>query len=372
MKNRRLSSFRMAKSLLILVFAFCGLTATNTAKAQQNIRDNFLVDKISRFESSSNYASAEYVYDTDNKLLRRVITGKMFENSQVRDLKYIDEFEYENGLVSKIKIQDLTHFMFSYDIHLLYNSQRELIRKENWMNGSMIGHFNYHYEGGRVVSIYNDNITPFERDTIFYDNSGNITKYTYLYPKMNDWGQPIPGEFEVRELYYEYDNNPRPNFGLDYLFVYQLIPWMGTAFPCEIMNLSNNNMTKAIFEQQTHNYTYNEHGLPETLHYIFDPVGPAPGALYSISYRQIGETSISEMIQIAKISIYPNPTTDKFFVECESSSTITLYDMIGRDVLNQNINGKSEIYINHLPKGVYNVRVVSEGKVIGNSKIVKQ
>ncbi|NLJ83196.1 MAG: T9SS type A sorting domain-containing protein, partial [Bacteroidales bacterium] len=332
----------------------------------------FLVDKISRFESSSNYASAEYEYDTDNNLLRRVITGKMFENSRVRDLKYVDEFEYENGLVSKIKIQDLTHFRFSYDIHLLYNPQRELIRKETWMNGSMIGHFNYHYEDGRVVSIYNDNITPFERDTIFYDNSGNITKYTYLYPKMNVWGEPIPGEFEMRELYYEYDNNPRPNFGLDYLFVYQLIPWMGTAFPCEIMNLSNNNMTKAIFEQQSHIYTYNEHGLPETLHHIYDPVGPAPGSLYSITYRQIGETNISEMTQPAKMSIYPNPTKDKFLIEYEKYCIITLFDMLGREVLNQNINGKSEINISHLSKGIYSVRVVSENKIIKNSKIVKQ
>ena len=155
------------------------------------------------------------------------------------------------------------------------------------MNGFMIEHSNYHYENGRVVSIYNDHIAPFERDTIFYDNSGNITKHSCIYPKTDMLGQPIPDEFEVRELHYEYDNNPRPNFGLDYLFVYQLIPWMGTAFPCEIMNLSNNNMTKASYEYQTHNYTYNEHGLPKTLHNIFDPIGPQPGSVLTITYKRI-------------------------------------------------------------------------------------
>jgi hypothetical protein len=46
--------------------------------------------------------------------------------------------------------------------------------------------------------------------------------------------------------------------------------------------------------------------------------------------------------------------------------------MLGKEVLNQNINGKSEINISHLPKGIYNVRVFSESKIIGNSKIVKQ
>jgi hypothetical protein len=368
--TKKMSSFRITKSLLIFVFV---LTATNALRAQQNIRDNFLVDKISRYESSSNYASAEYVYDTDNKLQKRIITGEMFEQGQVRPLKYIDEFEYENGLVSKIKIQDLTHFMFSYDIHLLYNSKEELIRQETWMNGFMIGHSNYHYEDGRVVSIYNDNIAPFEFDTIFYDNYGNITKYTYIYPITDMLGQPIPGEFGVRELYYEYDDSQKPNFGLDYLFVYQLIPWMGTAFPCEIMNLSNNNMTKAIFEQQTHNYTYNEHGLPATLHNIFDPIGPLPGSVLTITYRQIGETSISEVTQeMAKIIIYPNPAKDKFWVDFGKNGIMTLYDMFGKEVLNQNINKKTEININHLPKGIYIVRVVSESKIIGNSKIVKQ
>jgi hypothetical protein len=355
----------------VFVFVFCSLSTTQA----QDIRDNFLVDKISRYESSSNYASAEYVYDTDNKLQKRIITGEMFEQGQVRPLKYVDEFEYENGLVSKIKIQDLTHFMFSYDIHLLYNSQGELVRQETWMNGSMIGHSNYHYEGGRVVSTYNDNIAPFEFDTIFYDNYGNITKYTYIYPKMNDWGEPIPGEFKMRELHYEYDDKPKPNFGLDYLFAYQLIPWMGTAFPCEIMNLSNNNMTKAIFEQQTHNYTYNENGLPATLQNIFDPIGPSlyGGDVYTITYKQIGEASISEIVQnITNINIYPNPMIDKFVIDCENYCTITLYDMLGKEVLNQDINGKSEININHLPKGIYNVRVVSGNKVVGNSKIIKQ
>jgi hypothetical protein len=72
------------------------------------------------------------------------------------------------------------------------------------------------------------------------------------------------------------------------------------------------------------------------------------------------------------IRVFPNPTKDKFVVECENFSTIKLYDMLGKEVLNQNISGKSEINISHLPKGVYSVNVFSEGKLIENSKIVKQ
>ena len=75
---------------------------------------------------------------------------------------------------------------------------------------------------------------------------------------------------------------------------------------------------------------------------------------------------------VPKIKVYPNPTSDKLFIECEKFSTITLYDMFGKEVLNQNINKKLEININHLPKGIYIARIISEDKVVGNSKIVKQ
>jgi hypothetical protein len=75
---------------------------------------------------------------------------------------------------------------------------------------------------------------------------------------------------------------------------------------------------------------------------------------------------------LSKIKVYPNPTSDKLFIECEKIGTITLYDMLGKEVLNQNISGNSEININHLPKGIYNARIISDDQVVGNSKIVKQ
>jgi hypothetical protein len=45
--------------------------------------------------------------------------------------------------------------------------------------------------------------------------------------------------------------------------------------------------------------------------------------------------------------------------------------MLGKEIFAQLINGKTEINISHLSKGIYNISVFSEGRVIGNSKIVK-
>ena len=75
--------------------------------------------------------------------------------------------------------------------------------------------------------------------------------------------------------------------------------------------------------------------------------------------------------KIETIKIFPNPTTDMLFIECENHSTIKLYDMLGKEVVTKDANGKTEINISHLSKGVYTVSIISDGVVIGNRKIVK-
>ena len=72
------------------------------------------------------------------------------------------------------------------------------------------------------------------------------------------------------------------------------------------------------------------------------------------------------------IKIYPNPVSDFFIVDYEGFIQVKIYDMLGKEILSQDTNGKTEININHLPKGIYNVSIISESRIIGNSKIVKQ
>jgi len=90
------------------------------------------------------------------------------------------------------------------------------------------------------------------------------------------------------------------------------------------------------------------------------------------AYECLEEVSIVKTEYGKFVRFYPNPTNDKFIVEFNSVATIKLYDMFGKEVLIQTVNGKTEINISHLPKGVYNVQILSESKIVGNSKIVKQ
>jgi len=100
---------------------------------------------------------------------------------------------------------------------------------------------------------------------------------------------------------------------------------------------------------------------------ISSPHSPAE-VIATIIVDEVGVTERS----LSNILIYPNPTQNTFIIDCENDKTIKLYDMFGKEVLIQNANGKTEINISHLPNGIYNVSLFSEGKIVGNSKIVKQ
>jgi hypothetical protein len=76
--------------------------------------------------------------------------------------------------------------------------------------------------------------------------------------------------------------------------------------------------------------------------------------------------------ELPNVLVYPNPTSNNFTVNVNGEITVKLYNMLGKEVLSQNANGKAIINISHLQNGVYNVQVFSGNKIIGYSKIVKQ
>ncbi len=249
--NKEITKIICLVSLILLL----GCDKDDDLNLKNTIRDQYLVEKITFFEDVSNYKSTEYFYDNNNRLIRRLTTGKILENNQVRELKYVDVFEYKNGLISKIHILDSTYFKFSYDVNLFYNSQGDLIRQENWKNGYMIGNRNFFYENNKMVSIYNDDTEPFETNRIVYNDLGNVIKHIYIFPEQDR------GTYKEVEYLYEYDNGLRPNFGIDYVFVYDPLVGMGTetGFARE---LSLNNLTKYVNSGTTWTFTYDKNGLP--------------------------------------------------------------------------------------------------------------
>jgi surface protein len=72
--------------------------------------------------------------------------------------------------------------------------------------------------------------------------------------------------------------------------------------------------------------------------------------------------SIEDQNQL-DISIYPNPTNDKLFIQgLSSSSRVSIYNVLGKLVLSQTIS--KEIDVKQLSKGIYMLKIVDEQKEI--------
>jgi hypothetical protein len=142
----------------------------------------------------------------------------------------------------------------------------------------------YRYENGHIAGSLGNPANPYV-DTIVYNDLGNIIEYIYIRPELNAFGDPIPGTIKRVVNTYEYDNMQKPNFGLDYLFVYNPFPYIET--PDFEKNLSKNNITKATEDGYEWVYTYNENGLPETIETKWIGIETLEPMLLRMTYKQI-------------------------------------------------------------------------------------
>ena len=87
-------------------------------------------------------------------------------------------------------------------------------------------------------------------------------------------------------------------------------------------------------------------------------------------------TGINETINSSNISIYPNPNNGTFNISISSqfkNASIEVYNSLGALVFKQEIvNQENSIELLNQSNGLYFVKVMSENKIVGMGKIVKQ
>ncbi len=81
-------------------------------------------------------------------------------------------------------------------------------------------------------------------------------------------------------------------------------------------------------------------------------------------------SNVNEQDQSINISIYPNPTKDKLFINNAEKSIVNIYSLNGKLVLKQKLM-KNYIDLSKLNAGMYIIRI-NNGENIYNSKFVKQ
>jgi len=81
-------------------------------------------------------------------------------------------------------------------------------------------------------------------------------------------------------------------------------------------------------------------------------------------------TEISE--NTVEINIYPNPTKNYFTIETQQPQLITVYSVLGKEILTNNINSSTVIDLSELPSGIYFLNATNDHGVVSTKKIIKQ
>ncbi len=326
----------------------------------QDLRKDYLVERMANFQGET---IGEYLYNEDNQLIRRIY--KFLDDPDALDK---DSLIYEDGRVSKIERSSRTIPSYDYDIHIFYDSTGTLVRKESQRRGLLLDHENYYYEDGKVVSVYLDGQEPFETDTIKYDENGNIYQWVKIIPKMGESGNPIPGKFEVIRLNYEYDDNPKPYFGIDEAFVYTAIVRSSPSMDL-IRGLSINNPTRAHREMTTFKYTVYENGLLKTMDELWDNITITDSIAMTFHYKPLVVSNSKQ--KRPSVSVFPNPFSQNFTIDYDDYDMLKIFDITNKLVHSQAKPKDGSIDLSHLQSGIYMVSLISENKVIAVEKVVK-
>jgi hypothetical protein len=363
-----------------ILFAFISVITMHVTIAQQNIRDQFLVDHISRIQNPPGFYLTEFVYDADSMLIKMITTERYRDNWGWSDVQYLYKFEYDNKKVSKIT-QYESQFLYR-SIFFFYNTEGLLIKEESKdIFGNINDRKQIYYKNGTVDSIYcfegfiGQNLLQMWRTIIpIYDETYNVVKAIVTYPKIcTGGGSAWYCDTIVCEQFYEYDEQLQPPFRMDYLFAFQPLPGLENLFTYERL-LSVNNMTKAstCFDSTTYKYTYYEHGLPET----YQRIRNGSQSTFRIYYKPIETSVLKPAQEITEIKVYPNPTSGELTITNYKSqiTDIAIFDIYGREIQISNLKSQisnPQINISHLASGIYFVKITTEaGEVV--KKVVKQ
>jgi hypothetical protein len=164
------------------------------------------------------------------------------------------------------------------------------------------------------------------------------------------------------------------------------VTWKNTFESSWINNTSNANGNESLFRNHTIDLTNNPEFNPgDTLIFRFRLASDksVSGWGWAIDNLEIqkGFTTGSEMVAEAEISVYPNPFSNSFYVDCSDMQDSQTLEIIVTDLLGKTVYHETGIDVFYASKkqvdlagnqpGIYLVNIRDENKIVANHKIIK-
>jgi hypothetical protein len=269
-------------------------------------------------------------------------------------------------------------YMYSYDSQ---NNQTSFLYQQwngvtnTWVNE---GYYTYTYDtnNNMTVKLYQTwnglSWVNSSKDTMIYDNNNNRTNKLDL-----SWNGTAWANLEKDTMEYDANNNLTSE-------LYQ--SWNSNAWVNYKQNIytydASNNMTGEL-EQSWNGSTW---VIANQYTYAFDINNLEESAAWKEwnntgSYIIWGDstyyyfqtlTGINELYNKLNIMVYPNPALNNITIESMQKSTIELLNIQGQTIKQQQIQqGKTDIDLSELSKGVYILRLCSNDKT-EVTRIVKE
>ncbi|MDD3737787.1 MAG: T9SS type A sorting domain-containing protein [Lentimicrobiaceae bacterium] len=293
----------------------------------------------------ANYKKDTCTYDANNNLLMEL--AQTWQNAWVDDKKTTYTYDANNNMLTYLyqyrnnnALVNYRKYVYTYDAsnNMLTSLYQTWYWEDNdWVNENLCS-YTYDANKNLLTSLFQE----WDWGSKAWVNHGKVT-YTYdasnnMLVKLYQMWQDTWVNFHRYIYTYDANNN---------CTVSEMTEWVNESWQLFDGNLIlyYNNMKSSIEQPNSSRVT--------------------------ASYKHFKKLE-NERKELRNISIYPNPTNKSFVVDVEGETTVKLYNMLGKEVLSENANGKTVINISHLPNGVYNVQVFAGNKIVGYSKVVKQ
>ena len=107
------------------------------------------------------------------------------------------------------------------------------------------------------------------------------------------------------------------------------------------------------------------------LDYVY--YGNYPELFEFVDYRSPRKLSNDKIPNLNRINHFPNPVSDKLFIESNGEIEVVIFSTDGRRMYSTSIKGNSTINVSHLENGIYFIHMITkDGKLLKHSKIMKQ